>query len=521
MATLSVRTWIDNAASVLSKAWGSVTRQAAAAGCSRQSAYQHGKRVVQAVTEAQSGEPARAELQRQLAEVRAENQQLRERLESVIEFPVARQQQFAANAAAMGLSLQQIYALLTVVLAVAKCPSRATLGRWVHAAGVAAGRVLQVLDAACQQLVHMLCLDEIFFRRQPVLMGVEPHSLTWVMGQRTPDRSGSTWCAALLPWSQVTYVAADGGTGLRSGLNLVQEQRQEAGPALPLEANLDNFHIQQEGQRSLRREWQQAESLWSQAEDADHAKAKAQRHGQDLRHLSQQPKTAWAKAERAFEAASRREQAWQRAVAALSLFRPDGQLNDRTWATTAIAAAVHELTGPRWAKTVRMLTDPRSLTFLDRLQRELQEVVPEQELQTATLSLWRLRHAAPSDREPTAAARNRLLIVLQELICQKLDPAGWQVAYQRVAGVLRGTVRASSVVECMNSILRMHQARHRTLTQPLIDLKRLYWNCRGFAEGKRRGHCPYEHLGLKLPTYEWWELLQMGSEDLTQKVSSP
>jgi hypothetical protein len=71
------------------------------------------------------------------------------------------------------------------------------------------------------------------------------------------------------------------------------------------------------------------------------------------------------------------------------------------------------------------------------------------------------------------------------------------------------TVRASSAVECMNSVLRMHQSRHKTVTQGLLDLKRLYWNCRGFREGKRRGHCPYEHLGLELPSYRFWDLLWM------------
>jgi len=54
----------------------------------------------------------------------------------------------------------------------------------------------------------------------------------------------------------------------------------------------------------------------------------------------------------------------------------------------------------------------------------------------------------------------------------------------------------------------MHQARHRTLTQGLRDLKRLYWNCREFRGGKRRGRCPYEHLGLKLRSYDFWGLLQ-------------
>ncbi len=52
------------------------------------------------------------------------------------------------------------------------------------------------------------------------------------------------------------------------------------------------------------------------------------------------------------------------------------------------------------------------------------------------------------------------------------------------------TVRASSVVEGINSVLRMQQGRHRKMTPGMLDLKRLYWNCRRLQTGKRRGRCP-------------------------------
>jgi hypothetical protein len=67
----------------------------------------------------------------------------------------------------------------------------------------------------------------------------------------------------------------------------------------------------------------------------------------------------------------------------------------------------------------------------------------------------------------------------------------------------------------------MHQVRHRTLSQQLPDLKRLYGNCREFAEGKRGEQCPYQHLGLELPTYDWWELLHTEPEKIEPKVSTP
>ena len=100
------------------------------------------------------------------------------------------------------------------------------------------------------------------------------------------------------------------------------------------------------------------------------------------------------------------------------------------------------------------------------------------------------------------------MALVQQVLCQKLDP-NWRESYRRVAAVLSQTVRASSAVECMNSVIRMHQSRHRNTTQGMLDLKRLYWNCRVFRGGKRKGRCPYEHLGLDLSSYDFWGLLQV------------
>jgi len=45
------------------------------------------------------------------------------------------------------------------------------------------------------------------------------------------------------------------------------------------------------------------------------------------------------------------------------------------------------------------------------------------------------------------------------------------------------------------------------MTQPMLDLKRLYWNCRRFPTGRRRGQSPYEMLGVTLPSTNFWTLL--------------
>jgi hypothetical protein len=66
----------------------------------------------------------------------------------------------------------------------------------------------------------------------------------------------------------------------------------------------------------------------------------------------------------------------------------------------------------------------------------------------------------------------------------------------------------------------MQQARHRRMTQPMLDLKRLYWNCRASGSGPRKGRCPYRGLGLELPTYDFRELLQTDPARLAQQLST-
>ncbi len=384
----------------------------------------------------------------------------------------------------------------------------------------AASRVLDRLDQACRGLVITGCFDEIFFHGKPVLVGVEPHSMAWVLGTHAADRSASTWTGALQGFNALEQAVVDGGRGMQRGLADFQTQRKNAGNATPLQVSLDVFHTKQEAQRVLRKLWSRVESQWAKAEEADRQVVYAWRHGGDRRGFGGLAGKAWKKVERLMERYDRMERAWKRIGTALELFRPDGRLNDRAWAEGEIAAAVKELDGPEWGKLRRALADRRSLTFLDRMQRQLTAAEPWAELREALVRRWWLRKQLAAVPEDVPGGGRWLAAALvQTEYCRKLE-VNWQESYGRVAAVLRQTVRASSAVECMNSVLRMHQERHRTVTQPMLDLKRLYWNCRPFRSGKRRGRSPYDLLGLSLPTTDWWQLLHTPSPDLTQQLSS-
>jgi hypothetical protein len=163
MFKLPIRTWILNAAAVFSGRHGAVTRQAERGACSRETAYQHARKLERRLAEA-------ADAAATLAELRAECQRLRQRiarLEPRAQPPLTIDKdtlrRFAATAFAMGVSLRQLEELLGTLLPAAEVPDHSTLGHWVQAEARRAGEVLEVLDGRCAAAVTTLAIDEIFF----------------------------------------------------------------------------------------------------------------------------------------------------------------------------------------------------------------------------------------------------------------------------------------------------------------------------------------------------------------------
>ena len=157
---------IASAFAVLCGQYGDVTEMAHDRERSRQSLYREAEQVVEAV----DGAAAQAridELQRQLAEQRAEVQSLQERLSHAIEITRDKQDEFAAVAQAEGVSLSVARRLLRVVEGPQSTPSVATLGRATLEAGKRAGPLLKVLDEAARPEVKQVTADEIFSDEDP------------------------------------------------------------------------------------------------------------------------------------------------------------------------------------------------------------------------------------------------------------------------------------------------------------------------------------------------------------------
>jgi hypothetical protein len=517
MNTLPPTLRIANTAAVLDGPYGAVTRQAALSGTSRQALYRDAHQVVQAV----EGSQHRQQLQ-QLSQdndrLRAECHHLQQQLQQAVLLDADQLRRFAATAQAEGVSLPVARRLLVPLLQ-ERTPSVPQLGRWAQAAAQQAEAVLSVLDTVARPRVEQAA-DEIFFGRRPCLMVVEQHSLCWLTGRLADDRSGPTWAEEFRRLPNLQQVSRDGGTGLAKGVALVNQERQDQGHQAIADQE-DHFHTLREGRRALRHIQQRVcRAIDALAAAQQRERRKVRRNGS-----RQGTATATAQAERqaaaAVEAGVAVENAWAAVRDALQLFTPTGELNTRARAEGIITAALPLLDDPVWAKTRRTLTRPQLLTFLDRTHEQLAALPLAATVRDAAVRAEGLRQRPEGLRgtNPSAAALRGVLLAAGLVLT--LSGSEGAEAVARVRQVLGQAWRASSLVECLNSVARMQQSRHRRMTCGLLALKRLYWNCRTFRTGRRRQQTPYGLLGVELPTTDWWELLRLSPEQLRQQLSAP
>lgn len=348
-------------------------------------------------------------------------------------------------------------------------------------------------------------------------MVVEPESLGWLEGRQVAHRDGPTWAETFARFPRLEAVVCDGGTGLHAGIDLVRQRRRAAGDGRILERGLDVFHTLRDGRRALRSTWRRVSEAIERAEAMDRTLASRAWHGQSLAGHGAAAGVAWRKAERLWDRAVAIEAAWDEARTALEPFTPEGRLMTRPQAEAILAKALAGLVGAEWSKTRRTLARRESLSFLDWVARGLAGLALPSPTLEAILSREGARRAQLRPGRGATVARGLTLVRTVQL--SKTDP-DWETSASRVRQVLRDAWRASSLVECVNSVVRMQQTRHRKMTQGLLDLKRLYWNLRRFRTGRRRGKAPYELLGLRLPEVSWWELLKMPPEQLRQHLSA-
>jgi hypothetical protein len=496
--------------------YGEVTHFAQEQGVSRQWVYREARQVADILEGRHRQQLDR--LQAENAALRDELAEVRGQLARAVVLDEEKQAELATVGQACGVTLPQCHTLLEVLIP-GKALSVATLGRRTQAAGEKSGALLEVLDEYARQQVRDGAADEIYVRAA-ALMVVEQESLCWVCGRLSEEVSGEVWSEEFARLPNLEQVARDGGTALAKGVAVVNAQRREQGQE-PIVDQGDHFHALWQGGVGVRKAEKRACQALAQAEAADKALAECARQGQKETGPAVRASHAWKKAAKAMDAWCDTERLWQQTKDALVLITPEGEVNSRAKAEAMLAQTLPRLPESDFAKTKRQLRQPEMLNYLDRVQEKLAQLPFPEEVRQAAVQQEALRRRPEllkGENAKAAALRGVLLV------CAVLLAKAEQVGQQAVAAVrqiFRRAYRASSLVECINSVLRMQQAQHRKMTQGLLNLKRLYWNCHTFRTGRRRGTTPYQRLGVPWPEgLRWWDVLKLTPEQLREKLST-
>ncbi len=516
MSMVALSRKIGSAFFVVLGKFGQVSQFAREHGISRQWVYREAQHVCDTLEHSQT----RADVERlrnDNAALREEVAQLKKRLAVAVVLDEDKQAELAGVGQACGVTLSQCLTILEALIP-GQALSRATLGRRTQALGQKAGELLNVLDEFTQERVRDIAADEIYVR-DPVLMVVEQESLCWVAGRLSEDVTGKAWSQEFERLPHLEQVARDGGTALAKGVELVNTQRQ-AQDAEPKQALIvdqgDHFHALRDGGVGLRRFQRRASAALAKAEGEQKALEACAREGKKQTGPAVRASRAWRQAEEAMDAWVAIEKIWQRAKDALRLITLEGELNTRAKAEAVLAEVLPLLPENDFAKAKRNLQKPEMLNYLDRVQDQLEKLPMPAEVKQMAVRQELLR------RQPkllqTSALRGVMLMCAVAL--SKSGEVGQQ-ATRAVQEIFRRAYRASSLVECINSVLRMQQAQHRQMTQGLLDLKRLYWNCHRFRSGRRRNTTPYERLGVPWPEgLCWCDVLKLTPEQLRDKLST-
>jgi hypothetical protein len=496
--------------------YGEVSRLAHERGVCRQWIYREATALRKFLVD---GEQRIAALQEQVRQLREENESLQERLRRAVLVDGDKQAELATAAQAMGVSLSTCWELLELLIP-GQSFSVATLGRRTQEAGRKAAALLAVLDEYVRPKVREAAVDEIHVKN-PVLMTVEPESLCWVGGRLNETAQAEDWAKELRLLPNLEQVMRDGAQGLASGVALVQKERQAEAGANKVWDQGDHFHALRHGGTGLR--WLQirAGQALAKAEKAQHQMDDCRQQGRPCGAAAQRARACWRKAEQAMDHWAHCEQLWRQTKDALQLFTPTGELNSRARAEAILAQTLAQLPDEGFSKSKSALRRPEMLNFLDRAHEQIEALPLPAALKQAALQQEGLsRRPEMLAGSTPQAATLRGILLMSSVILGKAAEIGQQ-ALTSIRAILRRSYRASSLVECINSVLRMQQCRHRNLSQDLLDLKRLYWNCHTFRTGHRRQTTPYQRIGLPWPLrLRWHDLLKMTPEQLRYQLST-
>jgi len=384
-------------------------------------------------------------------------------------------------------------------------------------AGRRAGEKLRQIDTSPLGPVVVL-RDETFCQGYPILLVLDPVSTTILFAQVCSDRQADTWGVALLLAQERGAVIA----GLVEDMARFYAKSQQLADMAQVAVQKDAWHLQRAGgrvrlllekaayramgqviqlEKQLAKAWD--DTLFEQhylpaVVQEEHAIAHHDAFAVWLGHLCD-----------AFELVDGRS----------------GEIRDPATATWLLEESLTALTSieqPRvqgFVKTLRnhqpqLLT---ALTWLEAALPGLRQAVAEhlpdlddqKRFERTVARQWRLRQALINGHSRLRPQADQAQADLNSL---SADDATSDRLAARLLQILDSTTRTSSLIECINGLLKSFLNNRQCFQDPAtlqayLDLFVLWHNMRPYQRGKRQGQSPYQSAGIDPGCADWLELL--------------
>ena len=374
------------------------------------------------------------------------------------------------------------------------CEFFATLFDW----SISVGTVHNVLHRAAREArainaredlsgIRAGAHDEIFQAGKPVLAGADVASTYCYLLALADERDADTWGVHLLDLAEhglkPDYTIADGGTALRAA-------QAEAWPGIPCRG--DVFHPLRELGRLSMSLTGRAKSARTCREKLERKAAQIRKRCKDARITLMRLPGARAAEKQAVDLAEAVETLakWLREDV-LALVGPDFTTRQELFDFVVDELKQREPLAPdRIAPVRRGLENQRDelLAFARGLDHELEEIAHGFDVPTDLVRwVYELEGIVRSEKRDPHRELN-----LREYLSTAFHPI-----LDAVQDLLAATIRASSIIENLNSRLRNYFFLRRHLNQNYLDLLRFFLNHRRFLRSEhpeRAGKSPVEIL---------------------------
>jgi len=387
-------------------------------------------------------------------------------------------------------------------------------------AGKKAGEVLEGIDASPLGCV-IVARDETFLHSIPILMVIDPVSMTVLFAEALDDRQAETWGTVLL---MVEDKGVEIGGFVEDMAKMYPKSQKEAG--IEVDVQKDVWHIERDGGVVLR--GLEKGALRTTKKLMEIEKKLNKEWDDTLFYDTYIPLSE--KETRYYDYHAQFDRLMDDFVDALEAVDwRSGEIRDvetNGWLLDETLRSMEQIDHPKvkkWVKTMRK-HQPQLLTAIGWLNSSLfpyyvqaKACLSPNEIPSFTRTVarhWRLKQAQINGHHTFKSTADDAH--LDWLLLLDGDPQRTVLSHTLIQ-LLDATCRSSSLIEGVNKLLKQFLHNHQAFRSPetlqlYLNLFVLWHNMRRFERGKRQGYSPYQIAGIDLGTDDWLACLGYSAE---------